>query len=160
MLTINVEIEPDYEHHVTEPRLRLVVENALQTCEVNTGELTVLVTGDAEIRRLNLQYRQVDAPTDVLSFAWQEEATPFLGPQEVVPYLGDIMISAPTALAQARNAGHTVTEEILLLAIHGVLHLLGFDHTTPEEKQIMWQKQAQILQQNGLAHVQPTEEAH
>ncbi|RME82331.1 MAG: rRNA maturation RNase YbeY, partial [Caldilineae bacterium] len=74
--------------------------------------------------------------------------------------LGDIVIAAPTAARQAHAAGHTPAEEICLLAVHGILHLLGYDHDTPARKEAMWQKQAQILAANGLAHVKPTEETH
>lgn len=91
--------------------------------EVGRGrEFHVLITGDAELRRLNRQFRGKDAPTDVLSFP----AGPALA--GVVNGLGDVAISAARARAQAREFGHGTEEEIRVLMLHGVLHLLGLDH--------------------------------
>jgi probable rRNA maturation factor len=72
-------------------------------------------------------------------------------------YLGEIVIAYPVAQAQAQAAGHTVQAEITLLAVHGLLHLFGFDHDTPENKKKMWAAQHQVMAGLGLAHVQPTE---
>lgn len=97
--------------------------------------LTIVVTGDAALRRLNREFASVDAPTDVLSF---ESGDPG-------EYLGDVMISAPRARAQARRGGHPLIDEMRLLVIHGVLHLLGYDHDTPGRKKHMWAAQAKAL---------------
>ena len=97
--------------------------------------LTIVVTGDAALRRLNRDFAGVDAPTDVLSFEYGD-------PGE---YLGDVIISAPRARAQAKRGGHPFIDEMRLLAIHGVLHLLGYDHDTPGRKKRMWAVQAKAL---------------
>ncbi len=119
--------------------------------------VTVVVTDSETIQELNQQYRGINAPTDVLSF----ENIPDLGFPEVdqaaSDYLGDIIIAYPVAEAQALAAGHTPQEEITLLAVHGLLHLLGFDHDTLENKQQMWDIQQRIMTGLELAHVQPTE---
>ena len=73
------------------------------------------------------------------------------------PYLGDIVIAYPVAEAQALAATHTPSEEVVLLTVHGLLHLLGFDHDTPEHKAAMWAAQADIMSRLDLDHVQPTE---
>ncbi|NLJ39598.1 MAG: rRNA maturation RNase YbeY [Candidatus Atribacteria bacterium] len=103
-------------------------------------EFGVLICSDAEIKKLNQQYRQVNSATDVLSFQ-SEEVIPYLE----MDYLGDIVISYETAFVQAQKIGHSVSSEILILLIHGLLHLLGFDHDTEKNKLIMWQKQYEAL---------------
>jgi len=80
----------------------------------------VLFTGDAEMKRLNRQYRNVDATTDVLSFS--SRGGP--GPET----LGDIVVSLPTARRQAKNIGSSFERETLFLLVHGLLHIMGYDH--------------------------------
>ena len=116
--------------------------------------LTVLLTADDHIRRLNRDFRGEDKPTDVLSFPAGE---PVPGYEEPVPYLGDIAISVPYARRQAQQQDHTVAEEVVLLSVHGTLHLLGHDHLDEAEKAEMWAVQTAVLQQLGLSHVTPTE---
>ena len=116
------------------------------------AQLTLLLTNDKQIQQLNRDFRQIDAPTDVLSFP--DGGTP---PGMDMPYLGDIAISIPYATRQAEQTGHNLAAELQLLAIHGTLHLLGHDHAEPEEKAAMWTAQQTILEQLGLSHVTPTE---
>ena len=129
-------------------RLREAVHKTLahQEFPVN-GELTLVITDDDELRRLNRQYRGADKPTDVLSFGESAFDVPVL-PDESV-YLGDVIISYPRAQAQAPAAGHTTSDELVLLAVHGVLHLLGHDHATPGEKRKMWAAQDAIMREMG-----------
>jgi probable rRNA maturation factor len=119
--------------------------------------MTVTITDNETIQQLNYQYRGIDAPTDVLSF----ENVPDPDFPEVAPvmtdHLGDIIIAYPVALAQATVSGHTTLDELILLAVHGLLHLLGFDHDTPKNREKMWAAQHRIMASLGLAHVQPTE---
>lgn len=117
-------------------------------------ELSVLLTDDAQIQQMNRDFRGVDKPTDVLSFP-AGEALP--GMEDADPYLGDIAISVPYAARQAAQAGHDLAGELQLLVIHGVLHLLGYDHDDPEEKAAMWAAQTAVLAQLHLRHVTPTE---
>jgi len=117
-------------------------------------ELSVLLTDDAQIQQMNRDFRGVDKPTDVLSFP-AGEALP--GMEDADPYLGDIAISVPYAAWQAAQAGHDLAGELQLLVIHGVLHLLGYDHDDPEEKAAMWAAQTAVLAQLNLQHVTPTE---
>ena len=88
-----------------------------------SGQVSVLFTGDAEIRSLNRKFRGLDRPTDVLSFPWASSA----GKGR---YLGDIAISVPTAKRYAKKAGWPLEEELRFLLLHGLLHLLGHDHAT------------------------------
>lgn len=104
-------------------------------------EVSMLLTDDAEIRELNRQYREIDAPTDVLAFAMREGMGGDLNPQ----LLGDLIISVPTAQRQSVVHKHSLEIELALLTVHGTLHLLGYDHQTPEEAEIMFEEQEAVL---------------
>jgi probable rRNA maturation factor len=110
----------------------------------------VLFADADRLRALNRDYLGYDAPTDVLSFP-SGEPLPGAG-----AYLGDIAISLPTAAEQAHAAGHPLADEVQLLTVHAVLHLLGYDHAEAAEKVAMWAAQAEILAQLGL-DLQPVE---
>jgi probable rRNA maturation factor len=99
------------------------------------SEVSIAVVDDAAIRALNRRYRADDRPTDVLAFAQDG----------VEGLLGDVVISAERAAAQAPRYGHTVERELRLLVIHGVLHLLGYDDATPRAARRMRRRQTQIL---------------
>lgn len=157
MFTVDIQIDSAYETKIDASRLTAVVESTLQLCGITDAELTLVVTSDEAVRLLNRRYRSIDAPTDVLSFVAETGSDDFILPPDVTPYLGDVIISAPTAIKQATRIGHAAAEEILFLAIHGTLHLLGFDHLTPTEKAEMWQKQNEILHLNHLSHLTPPE---
>ena len=104
-------------------------------------EVSILLTDDAEIRVLNHQYRQIDGPTDVLAFAMREGIGGNMNPQ----LLGDLVISIPTAQRQSIACGHSLDIELAILSVHGTLHLLGYDHQTPEEAEVMFEKQETLL---------------
>lgn len=107
------------------------------------AEVSLVFVDDARIQGLNEQYRGVDSPTDVLSFAMLEgESVP--GEEEEV-ILGDVVISLQTAGRQAREFGHSFRREAAYLTVHGVLHLLGYDHQGEEDRQSMRQKEEEIL---------------
>ena len=107
------------------------------------ASLTILLTDDEQMRQLNRNFAGLDEPTDVLSFAAENEHE--MMPEELAGYLGDIAISMMRAEAQAAGGGHTITAELQLLTVHGVLHLLGHDHYEQEEKAVMWAAQQAIL---------------
>jgi len=104
------------------------------------SELTVVLTDDEELRRLNREYLGIDEPTDVLSFP-----ADFIDPDSNQPYVGDILISVERVFQQAELQKHPAKQELLLLIVHGVLHLLGYDHAEEAEKARMWILQDQIL---------------
>ena len=110
-------------------------------------EVSLTIVSDEEISELNKQYRNTDKTTDVLSFPLGE---PDYESRAVV--LGDIVISAPTAIRQASEYGHTVEREMAFLTIHGMLHLLGYDHVLKDksDEKIMFAKQEKILQKLGI----------
>ena len=113
-------------------------------------ELSLAITDDLTIQQLNLQYRQQDRPTDVLSFASLESDIPHIPIDDsgyVEPtYWGDIIISQTTAIDQATERGHTLTYELAWLAAHGLLHLLGWDHPDDESLEVMLKQQDLMLQ--------------
>jgi probable rRNA maturation factor len=104
------------------------------------ADLTLVVSDDETLRRLNLEFMGIDAPTDVLSFP-----ADFVDPDTQRRYLGDVVISLPRAQEQAPENGQSVQDELLLLVVHGVLHLLGHDHGEPGEKERMWAAQSDVL---------------
>ena len=151
---IHIQIAETYRKQVAEEMLRRAAQACLDEAGNADAELTLVVSDDETVRTLNRAYRGVDAPTDVLAFGGT--VPDFINAPDSTPYLGDVVISYPRAVEQATGR-HTPAEELALLVVHGVLHLLGYDHATPQEKQAMWAKQAMILAQLGLAHVQPDE---
>lgn len=109
--------------------------------------LTVVLTDNEQVQRMNAQYRGVDAPTDVLSFP----ADPL--PEEIEdepPYLGDLLIAVPYTQHQAEEAGHALDDEFVLLVIHGTLHLLGYDHDNAANEESMWARQKTALTTAGV----------
>jgi probable rRNA maturation factor len=120
--------------------LEEVLQAGARMLKVPDETVTVLtLTGDAHLQEYNLRYRGLDEPTDVLAFAAQEEPVDrrFQAPPGTQHWLGDIVISLPRARQQAREANHAVNDEVRLLAVHGFLHLLGYDHAQPEEETAM-----------------------
>jgi probable rRNA maturation factor len=122
-------------------RIQQAVEWVLRMHEtVPDAGISVVVTDDETIQHLNRQFRGIDSPTDVLSFPGEPV------PGEVEPYLGDLILSLPYIQRQAEAESHTLSDELVLAVIHGTLHLLGYDHNTPDRQARMWAKQAEALQ--------------
>jgi probable rRNA maturation factor len=113
------------------------------------GDLTIVLTDDAQLHELNREYLGIDAPTDVLSFPASET-----DPETARRYLGDILVSIPRAEEQARAGGHALEAEVQLLVVHGTLHLLGYDHAEAEEKARMWKAQSEVLERIGVANIE------
>ncbi len=134
--------------------LKRSAQAALATiCQEADADLSLVLGDDAQIRELNRTYRGVDAATDVLSFSSGE-----VDPETGRTYLGDILISYTMASSQAALGMHSVEAELQLLVVHGVLHLLGFDHDQPDQKTVMWGKQAEILKLLGCPISGPMED--
>lgn len=114
--------------------------------EGRDGDLTILIDTPERIQTLNREFRHVDAVTDVLTFpAWEGE-----DPLSADGYLGDIMICYDRAVEQAETYGHSLLRELSFLAVHGVLHLLGYDHMTETDERVMREKQTTILDGIGV----------
>ena len=149
MPKIVVRADSAYRKKIDSRRLREAAQRTLaHESAPSRAEITLVITGDDEIRDLNRQYRDVDAPTDVLSFA--EADARFVAAPDESAYLGDVVISYPSAVAQAVSVGHSVADELSLLVVHGALHLLGHDHASRAEKRKMWAAQKEILNELGV----------
>ena len=143
---IQILIRPQFEAMVDANHIKRVARVVLERESVPpSASLSLVITDDAESQSLNSRFRGVDAPTDVLSFGQEPTTGPFVTAPDEPPYLGDVILSFPRAQAQAVEMGHGTEEEVSLLIIHGILHLLGYDHATPTGRSQMWVKQDAIL---------------
>lgn len=106
----------------------------------NKKEFNIIFVDDEEIQRINREYRKIDRVTDVISFALCDDPD-----NEMVDELGDIFIDLDQAFRQAKDYGHSITREVAFLAVHGYLHLCGYDHMTKEDEELMFKKQDEIL---------------
>lgn len=122
-------------------KLGQIAESILSDFLEQPVQCTLSFVKPSEIRKLNKQYRGVDEITDVLTFQSEGE----IDPETNIPYLGDILICIERAFEQAEISGHSLENEVELLLIHGLLHLIGFDHDTPANKDLMWEKQTDYL---------------
>jgi len=143
MINIEVNLHDPMETGALERAARLALEHQAAPAD---AELTIVLTDDEQLRELNLDYREVDAPTDVLSFPAAEP-----DPETGALYLGDVIISVERAQEQAAAGRHSLEAELQLLVVHGILHLVGHDHAEVDEKDRMWAAQSQILAQLGLS---------
>jgi probable rRNA maturation factor len=148
-MEINVLIDKDFKRQVKSIWLKKLARQIQIAEKVNAkSEMTLVITGDEKIHELNLKYLAEDRPTDVLSFPMNEQldaAPVFVNIPDGKLHLGDIIISYPTAVTQAKERHHSVNREIIILLIHGILHLLGYDHDIPVRKRAMNDREAVIL---------------
>ncbi len=138
-ITVKAEVELPLPEAAIHGALVRAVEATLAHTGAPRAGLTILLVDSERIAALNRQFLGEDKPTDVLSFPAGE---PMPG---MAAYLGDIAIAIPVAAEQARSAGHELLDELALLTVHGVLHLLGHDHAGRAEQQEMWRLQNAIL---------------
>ena len=142
-MTVFLDIADQYSDFINSSQLERSVLAAFNHQGISPdSDLTILVDDDQRIQKLNNEFLSIDAPTDVLAFP-----AGFTDPDTGHNYLGDVIISFPQAKSEATKRGHPLEAEIQLLVVHGVLHLLGYDHLEPEDKEIMWSAQSQILSQ-------------
>ena len=149
---INIDIKPPYRGRLTQKWLRRIVEAALSAEKVDRPvELSLIITGDKEVHKLNRDYRGIDRTTDVISFALNEDVdgTDFVTPPDKISRLGEVIISYPQAATQAKANKQTIKAEMAWLVVHGLLHLLGYDHETEAGRRAMWARQEHILKMRG-----------
>ncbi len=149
-MEINVLIEEGIAVDLDSDRLQKVVEKVLQMENLPPNvEISLVITGQERIQELNRQYRGKDQPTDVLSFAMAEqkenEPTAFIGPPDGLLHLGEVIISYPQAELEANERGHSTQREMAILIVHGVLHILGYDHEQPEKEPAMTAREKEVL---------------
>lgn len=149
---MSIEINNESSVPVDEAALQRLAIFALDQLRVHPdAELAIVCVDEAAMEQLHVQWMDEPGPTDVLSFP-MDELRP--GSDDAITpagLLGDIVLCPQVAIAQAETAGHSTTEELLLLTTHGLLHLLGFDHAEPEEEKEMFGIQRDILLGFALA---------
>ncbi|MDG4655493.1 rRNA maturation RNase YbeY [Ectobacillus antri] len=132
--------------------LQELIAFAAKSEKVEDAEMSVTFVTNERIQELNYEYRGKNQPTDVISFAMEEMGEgelEVMGGEEM-RMLGDIVISVPRTKEQAEDYGHSFERELGFLTVHGLLHLLGYDHMTEEEEKVMFDKQKKILHAYGL----------
>ncbi len=149
-MEINILIEEGIEVEAGADWLQGIMEKTLLAENVpSTIEISLVVSGQEQIQALNRDYRGKDQPTDVLSFAMQEnkegEDQSFIGPPDGLLHLGEVIISYPQAVLQAGERGHSVKKEMAALIVHGLLHILGYDHEKAAMEPAMTAREKAIL---------------
>ncbi len=138
-----------FESVLDEEWLRGIASAALEAENKQDAEMGILITGQEKIRQLHKEYMDEDTPTDVLSFAMMDKSSPdepdFIFPAGDAVHLGEVIISYPQAQIQAEERGHSARKEVAVLLVHGVLHLLGYDHDEPVRQQKMQEREKAIL---------------
>lgn len=126
--------------------VKYVIDKAIEIEKLNDLEFNIIIVDNEYIHKLNRDYRKIDRPTDVITFALEDYEDIKLEHR----MLGDIYISIDKAKSQAEEYGHSFKREICFLAVHGFLHLLGYDHMEKEDEVIMFSKQELILNEAGI----------
>ena len=119
------------------------VKKITKQLEIEKAVFNIILVNDEEIHELNKKYRNIDRPTDVITFALEDNDN-FKNPE--IRVLGDIYLCVPIAYEQAKIYGHSRMREVCFLATHGILHLLGYDHMEEDEEKIMFDKQKELLE--------------
>lgn len=135
------------EEKIDKSFVRKVVKHTLKKMEAEKSEVNIIFVGLEEIHEINKTYRNVDRPTDVISFALEDTEDVTVYEERV---LGDIYICLDKVHEQAKEYGHTEIREMAFLIVHGLLHLLGYDHMIKEEEKIMLGLQEEILNEMGI----------
>ncbi len=125
-----------------------VLYSAMEKEKLVDTSFNLIIVDNDYIHELNKNYRGIDRETDVITFALEDEDTLIVGDNERI--LGDIYISIDRARSQAVDYGHSFLRELSFLAVHGFYHLLGYDHQTKEEEEVMFKKQEEVLESYGI----------
>ena len=134
--------------------IKRAVDTIGKLYDIKDSEVSITLTNDETIHELNRDYRSIDRPTDVLSFAFHESDEPEIitdDVDEAIDTLGDIIISVERAKTQAEDYGHSLRREIVFLTVHGMLHLLGYDHMEDADRLEMEKEQEYIMSQLGIS---------
>ncbi len=144
---MNITIENECEYKEDYSFLQEVISLTLQEEKVKNAIATIVFVDEVRIQKINRDYRKMDKVTDVISFAF-EETQDFLC--EDFRFLGEIYICIPKMEEQAKEYGHSKKRELSFLTVHGLLHLLGYDHIEKEEEKVMFAKQEEILRKANI----------
>ena len=140
----NIEIFVNVDEKINElETVEKVLKSAIKKEKLDNVSFNVIIVDNDYIHELNKTYRNIDRETDVITFALEDEDTIIIPEEERI--LGDIYISIDKAKQQAEEYGHSLLRELSFLAVHGFYHLLGYDHQTKDEEEIMFKKQEEVL---------------
>ena len=143
-----VEIINEVDWNVQElDELSKYIEFVLKYEKLEHVLFNVIIVDNAYIHKINLEYRGIDRPTDVITFALEDEKDV---QAKEIRVLGDIYISKDKVIEQAKEYGHSLKRELFFLVTHGIYHLLGYDHMTEEEEKVMFKKQEDVLNKYGI----------
>ena len=131
--------------------IKKIIKHALKSEKITKASFNIILIDDQEITKINKMYRKKDKPTDVISFALEDNKQTTTAYNKRI--LGDIYISVETAKKQAKEYNHSLTRELCFLSVHGLLHLLGYDHIKEKDEKIMFEKQELILNGKRLWNV-------
>ena len=128
--------------------VKKVINYAIKKEKLKKVSFNIIIVDNKYIHKLNKDYRNIDKETDVITFALEDDNSLIIG--EDVRVLGDIYISIDKAIYQAKEYNHSLERELSFLAVHGFYHLLGYDHETKEEEEVMFKKQEEVLDECGI----------
>lgn len=150
-MTFVIEVQNDHDYAIDVARLQQAAITVLNRHEIDADStMSVVISTNETVHALNQQHRGVDSPTDVLSFPADPLPPELQALSDDPPYLGDLIIAHDYALEQAQREQHDFGDSLALLVVHGTLHLLGYDHDTPENRAEMWAEQAAALAVLGI----------
>ncbi len=142
---VTILVDSEYREKINIELYKQCAVEVLEIEKADSGMLSLVFTDQEHIHSLNLEYAGVDEPTDVLSFADGD-----IDPTTDRISFGDVIIAVPVAEANASSHNRQLEEELALLVVHGILHLLGFDHASPDDKRVMWDRQSTVLADLGI----------
>jgi probable rRNA maturation factor len=158
-MKIGIQIDEPFQKSLSERWLRKITSKIIRSI-ISDGflpgdniELGLVITGDEQVKELNRKYRHRDQTTDVLAFALTETKgkVSFPSPPDGILHLGEVIISYPQAIRQAKEYGHSIEQELTQLIIHGILHLVGLEHNNPEaEKEMRAEEEKIVKEVNAL----------
>ena len=146
-MRLNYEINDNYQVDFKYSYLKKVIKRTLKHEKVENAYFSIIFVNEEEIKKINKEYRGIDKVTDVISFALEDSKDTINNDLRI---LGDIYICIPRMLEQAKNYGHSIKRELSFLTIHGLLHLLGYDHMEKEDEKEMFALQELILNEEGI----------
>ena len=146
----NFEIYNETDENIDIEEERKFINYALEYKKLTNVIFNIIFVNNEQIHQINKEYRGIDRPTDVISFALEEGENPINFSEEYGRLLGDIYISVDKIKEQAKEYGHSEKWEMAFLTFHGILHLLGYDHMTKEDEEVMFKEQELILSGYGL----------
>lgn len=126
--------------------LKKVIKRTMKHENVKNAYFSIIFVDADEIQNINKEYRGIDKVTDVISFAFEDNEKI----KSKIRVLGDIYICIPRMIEQAENYGHSIKRELSFLTVHGLLHLLGYDHMEKEDEKVMFDLQERILNEEGI----------